>query len=223
MTSGAGNNLFVRHLLEPALTRGAGGIELGNFVSGAVVAEDVGLHVLMIVVKVSEQPGEEVHVPNAGKCLLRELWEVEHRDLAILLLHLLDFRPGRENYASSFENVTYRPGIRGNSCHLLLLHACRLRASRGLCGRHRRCQEASDGTAASALQKAASVRCCTCRSLIFQLFCSLSRSRSWLQAYRGAEFRRTGPWRKVRWRALQSQGAVAAANAQSVRLSLASE
>ena len=41
-----------------------------------------------VVGDVAEQPREEIHVRHAGEVVLRELREVEHGDLAILLLHL---------------------------------------------------------------------------------------------------------------------------------------
>src|SRR5262249_5885190 len=79
-----------------------------------------------------------------------ELGEVEHGDLAILLLQLLTaLRPGIAG--SAFENVPDRPRVRRDTGQLLLLAECLCRG-----GRRRQSQMSRADPGAAGDQKSAS-------------------------------------------------------------------
>src|SRR4029450_2116914 len=69
-------------LFQPAPARGGRRIEAAALREHAVVGD------------VAEERREQVHLPQPGKRVLRELREVQHRDLAVLLLHFTE-RAGR--------------------------------------------------------------------------------------------------------------------------------
>ena len=75
------------------------------------VITDGALDVHAVVVHVAEQAREQIHVVDAGKRLLGELREVQHRDLAILLLHLFASLLFREEIHPAFEDVADGPGV----------------------------------------------------------------------------------------------------------------
>ena len=110
-------------LVEPLPARRAHRIEAAAASEHAVVGD------------VAEQPREEIHVRHAGKVVLRELREVEHGDLAILLLHLRGRQPatGLAPSASAaatpaaarrrprLEDLSDRPRARRDAGQLVLL------------------------------------------------------------------------------------------------------
>src|SRR5947209_14325536 len=78
------------HAVQPLLAIPARGVELCDLAGFAVITHDGHRLILAFIIGIAKQAGPNVHLGHTGKGLLRERWEVEHGDLAILLLHLRD-------------------------------------------------------------------------------------------------------------------------------------
>jgi hypothetical protein len=79
----AGLDERVRQLIEPLPARRAHRIE-----AGATASAFSGRHELRVVGDVAHQSRIDVELRHAGERVFHELREVEHRDLAVLLLHV---------------------------------------------------------------------------------------------------------------------------------------
>ena len=107
-----------------------------------------------VVGDVAEQPREDVHVGHAGERVLRELREVQHGDLAVLLLHLLG-RPAARSAA-----IAARSARRFAAASALPAPPAALRrpecppAPRRRCGSGRRRAARPPATAAAAGERA---------------------------------------------------------------------